>query len=35
MEVADQMFTYLSLLDDNDINEGTMQAEELITGTDW
>ncbi|KAI8340643.1 tubulin folding cofactor D C terminal-domain-containing protein [Chlamydoabsidia padenii] len=35
MEVADQLFTFLSILDDNDINEGTMQAEEIITGTDW
>lgn len=35
MEVADQLFSYISVLDDEDINENTMEAEEIITGTDW
>ncbi|KAI9308157.1 tubulin folding cofactor D C terminal-domain-containing protein [Cunninghamella echinulata] len=35
MEVADQLFGYLSVLDDDEINENTMEAEEIITGTDW
>ncbi|CAO3582388.1 unnamed protein product [Absidia cylindrospora] len=35
MEAADQLFTFLSVLDEDEVNEETMEAEELITGTDW
>ncbi|KAG2226582.1 hypothetical protein INT45_005068 [Circinella minor] len=35
MEVSDQLYTYISVLDDEEITEGTMEAEEIITGTDW
>ncbi|KAI8082900.1 tubulin-specific chaperone D-like protein [Halteromyces radiatus] len=35
MEVADQLFTFLSVLNDDEMTDGTMQAEEIITGTDW
>ncbi|CAO3632731.1 unnamed protein product [Cunninghamella blakesleeana] len=35
MEVADQLFSYISVLDDENVNENTMEAEEIITGTDW
>ncbi|KAI8140356.1 tubulin folding cofactor D C terminal-domain-containing protein [Fennellomyces sp. T-0311] len=35
MEVSDQLYTYISVLDDEEITEGSMEAEEIITGTDW
>ncbi|CAO3634880.1 unnamed protein product [Cunninghamella echinulata] len=35
MEVADQLFGYISVLDEDEVNENTMEAEEIITGTDW
>ncbi|KAI9499220.1 tubulin folding cofactor D C terminal-domain-containing protein [Zychaea mexicana] len=35
MEVSDQLYTYISVLDDEEMTEGTMKAEEIITGTDW
>lgn len=35
MEVSDQLYTYISVLDDEEITEGTMEAEDIITGTDW
>ncbi|KAG0166735.1 hypothetical protein DFQ28_006283 [Apophysomyces sp. BC1034] len=34
-EVADQLYTYISLLDEEDATEDTMEAEEILTGTDW
>lgn len=35
MEVADQLYSYLTVMDDDQVTEGTMEAIEIITGTDW
>ncbi|KAI8380956.1 tubulin folding cofactor D C terminal-domain-containing protein [Radiomyces spectabilis] len=35
MEASDQLYTYLSLLDAEDMTDGTMAAEEVLTTTDW
>ncbi|KAG2186104.1 hypothetical protein INT43_002542 [Umbelopsis isabellina] len=32
---ADQLFVYLSTLEEDQVNDQTMEAEELLTGTDW
>ncbi|KAI9025982.1 tubulin folding cofactor D C terminal-domain-containing protein [Phycomyces nitens] len=34
-EAADQLYTFISLLDPDEITDGIQEAEEIITTTDW
>lgn len=35
MATADQLFMYLTTLDDQYVCEQTIEAEDIVTSTDW
>ncbi|KAI9310691.1 armadillo-type protein [Dichotomocladium elegans] len=35
LEASDQLYSYLAVLDEDEMTEGTMEAEEILTSTDW